>query len=56
MTHTEAIITGNKSRHNFEIGEIVEVISKHKTYYKCKGKGIAHYIIPFNEVQIINLN
>ena len=49
----KAIITGNKSKHNFDIGEVVKVISKHKDYYKCKGTGMAHYIIPFNELHLI---
>jgi len=48
-----AIITGNKSKHNFDIGEVVKVISKHKDYYKCKGTGMAHYIIPLDELHLI---
>jgi hypothetical protein len=50
----KAIITGNKSKHRFDLGEVVKVISKHKGYYKCKGTGMAHYIIPNNELQILN--
>ena len=50
----KAIITGNRSKHNFDIGEVVKVISKHKQgYYKCKGTGMAHYIIPLDELQLI---
>ena len=48
-----AIITGNKSKQNFEIGEIVGIVSKHKGYYMCKGQGMAHYCVPFNELQIL---
>ena len=51
----KAIITGNKSKHRFDLGEVVEVISKHERegYYKCKGTGMAHYIIPLDELQLI---
>ena len=49
----KAIITGNKSKHNFYIGEVVNVVSEHKKYYKCKGTGMAHYIIPFDELHLI---
>ena len=52
----KAIITGNRSKHNFEIGEVVNVVSKHKGYYKCKGTGEANYFIPFDEIKVINLN
>jgi len=52
----KAIITGNRSKHNFDIGEVINVVSKHKGYYKCKGSGMAHYIIPFDEIQLLNLN
>lgn len=47
----KAIITGNQSKHNFNIGEVVKIVSTHKGYYKCKGKGMAHYMIPFDELQ-----
>ena len=52
----KAIITGNRSKHNFEIGEVVKVISKHERegYCKCKGKGMGHYFIPLDELQILN--
>ena len=50
----KAIITGNKSKHRFDLGEVVKVISKHKGYYKCNGTGMAHYIIPLDELQILN--
>lgn len=50
----KAIITSNKSRHNFKIGEVIEIVSTHKDYYKCKGKGMANYFVPFSEAQIIN--
>lgn len=51
----EAIITSNQSKHNFKIGEVVDVVSRHKGYYKCKGKDgrVAHYIVPFSEAQIL---
>jgi hypothetical protein len=53
---TQAIITGNKSRHRFKIGELVTIVSAQETYYMCKGTGIANYIIPFDEIRVINLN
>ena len=56
MNKEQAIITGNKSRHRLKIGSLVSVVSTHKDYHMCKGSGIAHYIIPFDEIKILNLN
>jgi len=52
----QAIITGNRSRHRFKIGSLVEIVSTHKDYYMCKGSGIANYIVLFDEITILNLN
>ena len=48
----KAIITDNLSGHNFGIGDKVEVISTHDTYYFCKGETEACYFINTNELEL----
>ena len=51
---SKAIITGNKSKQRFKIGEVVKIVSTHKGYHMCKGEGMANYIVPFGELQILD--
>ncbi len=49
----KAIITQNLSGHNFNIGDEVELMSRHRKYFRCKGASDAHYYIRIDELKII---
>lgn len=49
----KAIIIQNLSNHNFKIGDEVELMSRHRKFFRCKGTSDAHYYVRIDELQII---